>query len=362
MLSWHLRRIEMAAGAPLDQLPASAAAAAAGSAAPGTLAILSRRTDASAGGPAAGIKAGGDSDKGVSSLLPLVVAPGDLLLGLAAGLDMRFGCRVNRVTYGKKGVTVSTLSGGGGGGTGNAAYTYSKTVIHRGQSCGVYSHCASLSNGTLSHIFSPAFTVGETFEADAVVLAVPLGVLQSDSVTFQPELPAWKAGAIARLGCGFGGHVLLQYDSPFWEQPPHQWDAASSSSSLSQCWGLVGSAVAEAETAAAAVATKVEGAAVAASAVGAAAKPLEATEAGGDGTASALTSSAPHIASTTPASTAAAAAVMASSTLRPTLIRSLPVGGSQGSLLVEFGGGDSASWKVREGGGQMLGGAVSPHT
>ena len=106
----------MAAGAPLDQLPASAAAAAAGSAAPGTLAILSRRTDASAGGPAAGIKAGGDSDKGVSSLLPLVVAPGDLLLGLAAGLDMRFGCRVNRVTYGKKGVTVSTLSGGGGGG------------------------------------------------------------------------------------------------------------------------------------------------------------------------------------------------------------------------------------------------------
>ena len=120
VLSWHLRRIEMAAGAPLDQLPASAAAAAAGSAAPGTLAILSRRTGASAGGPDGRKGEGGDSVKGVSSsLLPLVVAPGELLLGLAAGLDVRFGCRVNSVTYGKKGVTVSTLSGKGGmGGAG----------------------------------------------------------------------------------------------------------------------------------------------------------------------------------------------------------------------------------------------------
>lgn len=45
-------------------------------------------------------------------------------------------------------------------------------------------------------------TSGEVIEADEVVLTVPLGVLKSDMIDFDPPLPDWKRGAIERLGFG----------------------------------------------------------------------------------------------------------------------------------------------------------------
>jgi len=50
---------------------------------------------------------------------------------------------------------------------------------------------------------------GESIEADAVVLTVPLGVLKSGRITFEPELPAQKTDAISRLGFGLLNKVLF---------------------------------------------------------------------------------------------------------------------------------------------------------
>lgn len=45
-------------------------------------------------------------------------------------------------------------------------------------------------------------TNGDILEADQVVVTVPLGVLKSDAIDFDPPLPSWKQGAIDRLGFG----------------------------------------------------------------------------------------------------------------------------------------------------------------
>lgn len=43
---------------------------------------------------------------------------------------------------------------------------------------------------------------GSVVEADRVVLTSPLGVLKSETISFQPPLPDWKKGAIKRMGFG----------------------------------------------------------------------------------------------------------------------------------------------------------------
>ena len=50
---------------------------------------------------------------------------------------------------------------------------------------------------------------GEVFEADRLVITTPLGVLKEGSITFDPPLPAWKVGAIERLGFGLLNKVSL---------------------------------------------------------------------------------------------------------------------------------------------------------
>ncbi|KAI9830760.1 MAG: hypothetical protein M1826_004392, partial [Phylliscum demangeonii] len=57
---------------------------------------------------------------------------------------------------------------------------------------------------------------GEVFEADAVVVTVPLGVLKAGSVLFDPPLPARKLGPIERLGFGTLNKVVLVFDQAFW--------------------------------------------------------------------------------------------------------------------------------------------------
>jgi monoamine oxidase len=54
--------------------------------------------------------------------------------------------------------------------------------------------------------------------ADYAIVTLPLGVLQSGSVVFAPELPDPKRQAIAALGSGLVNHVLLQFPHVFWDR------------------------------------------------------------------------------------------------------------------------------------------------
>src|SRR5205085_9642216 len=54
------------------------------------------------------------------------------------------------------------------------------------------------------------------FNADAVIVTLPLGVLQQDAVRFTPPLPLEKRDAIGRLGMGALSKIVLHFDQPFW--------------------------------------------------------------------------------------------------------------------------------------------------
>lgn len=52
----------------------------------------------------------------------------------------------------------------------------------------------------------------EVYEAAAVVVAVPLGVLKANAIAFVPELPEAKLEAIRAIGMGHANKVLLRFD------------------------------------------------------------------------------------------------------------------------------------------------------
>ncbi|XP_052769701.1 uncharacterized protein LOC128209629 [Mya arenaria] len=52
--------------------------------------------------------------------------------------------------------------------------------------------------------------------ADAVVFALPLGVLKTDEVWFEPRLPENKYQAIRDIGLGYSGKIIIGFDEPFW--------------------------------------------------------------------------------------------------------------------------------------------------
>ncbi|MEA2124214.1 MAG: polyamine oxidase [Solirubrobacteraceae bacterium] len=54
-----------------------------------------------------------------------------------------------------------------------------------------------------------------------VVVTVPLGVLQAGAIRFEPQLPAAKRGAIARVGFGAVEKVAMLFDTPFWSDLDH---------------------------------------------------------------------------------------------------------------------------------------------
>ncbi|CAH9072906.1 unnamed protein product [Cuscuta epithymum] len=57
---------------------------------------------------------------------------------------------------------------------------------------------------------------GRTFMADAAIVAVPLGVLKSNRITFEPRLPEWKEVAIKELGIGIENKIALHFGEIFW--------------------------------------------------------------------------------------------------------------------------------------------------
>ncbi|MEI6800918.1 MAG: NAD(P)/FAD-dependent oxidoreductase, partial [Pseudomonadota bacterium] len=61
-------------------------------------------------------------------------------------------------------------------------------------------------------------TQSRTYSADAVILTLPLGVLQSGTVKFVPALPSDKVAALAGLGMGSLNKCILRFDRRFWPQ------------------------------------------------------------------------------------------------------------------------------------------------
>jgi len=54
--------------------------------------------------------------------------------------------------------------------------------------------------------------------ADHVVVSVPLGVLQANTIIFEPDLPQNKKEAIATLGFGLLYKVVFYFSEAFWEK------------------------------------------------------------------------------------------------------------------------------------------------
>ncbi|XP_060559853.1 uncharacterized protein LOC132719912 [Ruditapes philippinarum] len=52
--------------------------------------------------------------------------------------------------------------------------------------------------------------------ADAVIVALPIGVLQNKNVIFEPDLPAKKKKALQDIGLGYNTKVVVGFDKAFW--------------------------------------------------------------------------------------------------------------------------------------------------
>lgn len=57
----------------------------------------------------------------------------------------------------------------------------------------------------------------ESFRAGTAIIALPLGVLKSETQLFAPILPRWKQQAIRRLQMGLLNKVYLKFEKPFWD-------------------------------------------------------------------------------------------------------------------------------------------------
>jgi monoamine oxidase len=88
-----------------------------------------------------------------------------MLEGLATGLDIRLNTVVETITWNEYGVQVQT-------------------------------------------------TLGDTFSGDAAIITLPIGVLQSNRVTFDPPLPQEKQATIQSLRMGPGLKLVFWFDEP----------------------------------------------------------------------------------------------------------------------------------------------------
>ncbi|MED6221926.1 polyamine oxidase1, flavin-containing amine oxidoreductase [Stylosanthes scabra] len=63
---------------------------------------------------------------------------------------------------------------------------------------------------------------GSVYEANYVVLSVSIGVLQSNSIFFNPSLPGWKLEAIAKCEVMVYTKIFLQFPYKFWPSCPEK--------------------------------------------------------------------------------------------------------------------------------------------
>jgi len=63
-------------------------------------------------------------------------------------------------------------------------------------------------------------TKNSIFQADAVIVTIPLGVLKKNSITFNPPLPDDKQKAIQHLGMGIFNITAIKFPTAFWPKEP----------------------------------------------------------------------------------------------------------------------------------------------
>jgi monoamine oxidase len=61
----------------------------------------------------------------------------------------------------------------------------------------------------------------DSFAASRVIITLPIGVLQSDSIRFSPDLPAWKTASIQQIGSGTLQKAVLRFSKAFWDTNSH---------------------------------------------------------------------------------------------------------------------------------------------
>ena len=147
--------------------------------------MLSAYTEFSTGGPLAELSGYYFDEDEVFGGADVILPEGyDLILPvLARGLDIRFGETAQRIVHGPQGVSVTTSRG--------------------------------------------------TFQAGQVVCTLPLGVLKSGDIAFDPPLPEAYRQSIGRIGMGQVTKLALSFDAPFWREdvqylgamtePPGRW-------------------------------------------------------------------------------------------------------------------------------------------
>ena len=73
---------------------------------------------------------------------------------------------------------------------------------------------------------------GESLTVDRVIVTVPLGVLKSNAVAFDPLLPFSHRTAISALGMGSVETVWLRFDKPFWSTDAAVWSLVGTDSDI----------------------------------------------------------------------------------------------------------------------------------
>lgn len=79
---------------------------------------------------------------------------------------------------------------------------------------------------------------GESLSVDRVVVTVPLGVLQDNSIDFDPLLPFEHRTAIAALGMGTIDTVWLRFDEPFWTTDAVLWNLVGTDDEITTWYNL----------------------------------------------------------------------------------------------------------------------------
>ncbi|MFB8002117.1 FAD-dependent oxidoreductase [Nocardia sp. NPDC056000] len=109
---------------------------------------------------------------------------------------------------------------------GYRVYGYGDSVLHGGYQALVRALAADLDIETCSAVSDIAYgeannpvrvtTSKGVYDADKVLVTVPLGVLKAGDIGFEPPLPELKRRAVERLGFGTLNKIALHYDARFW--------------------------------------------------------------------------------------------------------------------------------------------------
>lgn len=77
-----------------------------------------------------------------------------------------------------------------------------------------------------------------SFDADAALVTLPVGVLQAGSVAITPGLSDAKRAALGRIGMGVLDKTVLVFEDVWWDPDPHVFGLASSGADTGWAWWL----------------------------------------------------------------------------------------------------------------------------